>query len=63
MDNATLAQQLNVKEVGQVLGVSVPTVWRLSRAGRIPKPRKIGANSTRWDSRELREAVQQMAAV
>ena len=53
MKNSALAQQLTVLEVGKVLGVSPATVWRWTKAGRIPQPRKLGENSTRWDSAEL----------
>ncbi len=62
MDNTALAQQLTVLEVGKALGVSPATVWRWAKAGRIPQPRKIGENSTRWDSREVQAAIQKMAA-
>ena len=59
-DNSRLLQQLTVLEVGKVLGVSPATVWRLAKAGLIPQPRKIGENSTRWDSRELDDAVSKL---
>ena len=62
MDNSTLVQQLTDKEVGQALGISRSSVWRWTKAGRIPQPRKIGENSTRWDSREVQAAIQKMAA-
>ena len=62
MNNSALVQQLTVLEVGKALGVSPATVWRWAKAGRIPQPRKIGENSTRWDSRELQAAIQKMAA-
>ena len=29
-------------------GVTPKTVWEWARSGRIPKGRKVGANSTRW---------------
>ena len=61
MDNSALVQQLTVLEVGKALGVSPATVWRWAKAGRIPQPRKLGANSTRWDSREVQAAIQKMA--
>ena len=61
MNNSALAQQLTVLEVGKALGVSPATVWRWAKAGRIPQPRKLGANSTRWDSREVQAAIQKMA--
>lgn len=62
MDNAALTQQLTDKEVARALGISRMTVWRWAKSGRIPKPRKIGENSTRWDSREVQAAIQKMAA-
>ena len=61
MVDSALAQQLTVLEVGKALGVSPATVWRWAKAGRIPQPRKLGANSTRWDSREVQAAIQKMA--
>ena len=61
MNNSALAQQLTVLEVGKALGVSPATVWRWAKAGRIPQPRKLGANSTRWDSQEVRAAIHKTA--
>ena len=57
-----ITRQLTDIEVGQALGISRATVWRWAKAGRIPKPRKIGENTTRWDSREVQAAIQKMAA-
>ena len=62
MNNTTLTQQLTDKEIAQALGVSRMTVWRWTKAGRLPQPRKIGANSTRWDSVEVMAAIRKMAA-
>ena len=62
MDNTTLTQQLTGKEVAQALGVSQMTVWRWVKAGLLPQPRKIGANSTRWDSVEVMAAIRKMTA-
>lgn len=62
MDNATLTQQLTDKEVGKALGISRASVWRWAKAGHIPQPRKIGENSTRWDSKEVQAAIQKMSA-
>ena len=53
MENSALVQQLTVLDVAKALGVSPATIWRWAKAGRIPQPRKIGENSTRWDSAEL----------
>jgi predicted DNA-binding transcriptional regulator AlpA len=62
MDSTTLTQQLTDLEVGQALGISRSSVWRWSKSGRIPAPRKIGANTSRWDSREVQAAIQKIAA-
>lgn len=33
--------------------VSRKTVWTWAKTGQIPKPKKIGQNSTRWDFDEI----------
>jgi excisionase family DNA binding protein len=45
------------KTVAALLEISKPTVWRWVREGRLPKPRKIGPNITRWEVGPLREAL------
>lgn len=55
--NAALTQQLTDRDVAQALGVSRMTVWRWTKAGLLPKPRKLGGHTTRWDSREVIEAI------
>ena len=62
MDNTTLTQQLTDRDVAQALGISRMTVWRWAKAGRLPQPRKIGERTTRWDSKEVMEAIQKTAA-
>ena len=37
-------------------GVSVPTVWRWSKAGLLPAPVKIGPRVTAWNVGALRDA-------
>ena len=65
MNNTTLTQQLTQqltdKEVAHALGISRMSVWRWTKAGRLPKPRKIGGNTTRWDSVEVMAAIRKMA--
>lgn len=61
MNNTTLTQQLTDRDVAKVLGVTRMTVWRWSKAGTLPKPRKLGANTTRWDAVEVQAAIQKMA--
>lgn len=62
MNNTTLTQQLTDKEVAAALGISRMSVWRWTKAGRLPQPRKIGVHTTRWDSQEVMEAIHKMAA-
>ena len=62
MNNTALTQQLTDKEIAQALGISRMTVWRWAKAGRLPQPRKLGAHTTRWDSKEVQAAIQKMAA-
>lgn len=47
------SRKLKVTEVAAICGVSVPTIWRWTKAGTIPSPQKIGANTTRWDGTEI----------
>jgi excisionase family DNA binding protein len=45
-------QFIAVKEVAELLGVGVTTVWRLSANGKLPQPHKIG-RSSRWRRDQL----------
>jgi predicted DNA-binding transcriptional regulator AlpA len=47
--------------VAALRGCSVNTVWRHSKQGLIPKPRKIGPQVTAWNVGELRAAMQEVA--
>jgi len=40
-------------QLAQRYGVSRVTIWRWAKEGRIPSPRKIGPNTTRWSRAEL----------
>lgn len=42
--------------VAALRGISHMTVWRWSRCGRLPAPRKIGPKVTAWNVGELRRA-------
>ena len=46
-------RQLKDTEMAAIYGISRSTVWRWCNEGRIPKPRKIGGNTTRWDGQEV----------
>ena len=40
------------------LGVSRRTVWRWTKEGRLPKPRKLGDNTTRYDVAEVKAWIE-----
>ena len=62
MNDTTLTQQLTDKDIAKALGISRMTVWRWTKAGRLPQPRKLGGKTTRWDSVEVMAAIRKMAA-
>ena len=45
------------KVVAGLLGCSVPTVWRMAKDGRLPRPRKLSLRITGWNVGELRAAL------
>jgi predicted DNA-binding transcriptional regulator AlpA len=50
---------LTVKDLAQLLKISIRSVWRLCSSGEIPRPIKIGA-SCRWDSEEVTGYLQSL---
>ncbi len=55
----TLPNAANVRDkvVAGLFGCSVPTVWRMARDGRLPRPRKLSERVTAWNVGELRAAL------
>ncbi len=51
---------LRDREVGELLGVSRRTVWRLSSRGELPAPIEIGG-SRRWLREEITAAILEFA--
>jgi predicted DNA-binding transcriptional regulator AlpA len=43
--------------VAELLSCHRTQVWRMARDGKLPRPIKIGANSTRWRVGEIRAAL------
>lgn len=41
------------KQVLQVFPFSSATLWRMAKAGKFPKPRKLGPNITAWSGDDL----------
>jgi excisionase family DNA binding protein len=55
---ASAAQLLDVGAVAEMLGCSPRHVYRLSDAGRMPGPMKLGA-LVRWSAASIREWIDQ----
>lgn len=53
---------VSVRTVAALCEVSVVTVWRWVHTKRIPSPKKIGPNCTRWEAGPLRAALAEMVA-
>lgn len=55
----TLPDAANVRDkvVAGLLGCSVPTVWRMAKDGRLPRPRKLSTRVTAWNVGQLRAAL------
>lgn len=61
-DSLPNAANVRDKVVAGLFGCSVPTVWRMSKDGRLPKPRKLSARVTAWNVGELRAALRAATA-
>jgi len=60
-DSLPDSAHVRAQTVADWKGVSVPTVWRWSKAGLLPAPVKIGPRVTAWNVGQLRRARQQAA--
>ena len=45
---------ISARTLAAWLGVSQVTVWRWVKAGRLPAPKKLGANTSRFSVGEIR---------
>ncbi|WHZ12090.1 MAG: hypothetical protein OJF60_002531 [Burkholderiaceae bacterium] len=52
---------IGVRAVAQVFGISVPSAWRWSRDGALPKPVRLSAGSTRWRVGDLRKRLAELS--
>ncbi len=55
-DNLPDSSHVRLPVVAAWLGIGTATVWRWVRAGRLPRPVKLGPNVTAWRVGELRAA-------
>ena len=53
---------VSAKTLAIVLEVSQCTVWRWYKSGKLPKPKKLGEGTTRWNVGEVRAALTKLAA-
>ena len=63
-DTLPASAMLSATDLSGLLGISLNSVWRWSKAekGKLPRPWKLGANTTRWNVGEVREALSKLAA-
>jgi len=53
---------VGVREVAELFGVNVRTIWRLSQRGEIPAPIRLSERVVRWRLSDLREHLDRKAA-
>ena len=46
-------RMVRISQLIDYVGLSRPTIYRLSKAGKFPKPVKIGARASAWDLNEI----------
>lgn len=56
-DKLPNAANVRDKVVAGLYACSVPTVWRMAKDGRLPRPRKLSDRVTAWNVGELRAAL------
>ena len=61
-DDLPSSAQVPARMLASLLDVSEVTIWRWSKAGKLPKSRKLGANTTRFNVGEVRAAIAKLAA-
>lgn len=61
-DELPASAQVTARTLATLLDVSEVTVWRWSKIGKLPKPRKLSENTTRWNVGEVRDAIAKMGA-
>lgn len=55
-DSLPGSAHVDIRTVAALFACAIPTVWRRSRNGQLPKPRKFGS-SARWNVAELRAVL------
>lgn len=62
MENLNIGQQITDSKVAELLSISRATVWRWVKAGKLPAPRKLGDNTTRFDASEVMAKIKEVRA-
>lgn len=62
LDTLPASAMLSAADLRDIFRVSLNTIWRWSKDGRLPAPVKLGPNSTRWRAGDVREALDRIAA-
>lgn len=61
-DDLPASAQVPARMLASLLDISEVTVWRWARLGKLPRPRRLGGNTTRFNVGEVREALAKLAA-
>jgi len=56
-DTAPDSANVRLPVVARLCGVSPVTVWRWSKSGRLPTPRRLSEGVTVWNVGDLRQAL------
>ena len=56
-------QMLTVKDVADCLSISVRSVWRWTKSGKIPAPIKLGFHVVRWRASEIQRHIDEQPAM
>lgn len=56
-DQLPESANVRVDVVAGLFGVSIPSVWRMTRDGRLPQAKRISARHTAWNVGELRAVL------
>lgn len=54
------AAQVKLAVICALFGISKATVWRWSKSGILPTPRKLSAGVTRWNVGEIRAVLKSL---
>ena len=56
--NTTNDRLLRLPEVEEIVQLKKPTIYKLAREGKFPKPIKVGDRASRWSYNELMQWIE-----